>query len=173
MGWYSNEYWKSIYYTIFMFSILLFIFTFFTNGNTSFVLIEIANILLSIGILFELCLYGGNVNDLVKFFKYSMPFVLMILIIVYTLYILFSYQSIISNGYVSNGYYTFINISSILVLLQLFIFFKNKKEDTELRISPGVSGIICLIGILNMICMITVYIILSHYTTDGFMLNNR
>jgi hypothetical protein len=164
--WYGGVYWKSVYNTIFYFSALLYIVSFFTNVDKSLTLLETANILLGTGLIFEICLYGGNLGIDMQFAKYAFPFALMIGNIIYTVVLLLSNQDVISAGHVSPGYFTFINISTILVLIQLYIFLTTKK-DNQNRLSAASSSFIGLIGILNAICMITVYIILTYFRTDG------
>ena len=165
-NWYGGVYWKSVHNTIFYFSALLYITSFFTNTNTSLILLKSANILLGTGLIFEICLYGGNLGIDMQLAKYSFPFALMIGNIIYTVVLLITNQDIISEGHVSPGYFTFINISTILVLIQLYIFLTTKK-DNQNRLSPASSSFIGLIGILNVICMITIYIILTYFRTDG------
>lgn len=169
-AWYAGPYWKAVYSTLFYVSVLLYIVSFFTDTSKSIVLIESANILLGTGLIFELCLYGGNLGIDTQLAKYSFPFALMIGNIIYTVALLLSNQEVISAGHVSPGFFTFINISTILVLIQLYIFLTTKKDNnpTQLtRLPPTSSAFIGLIGILNIVCMITVYIILTYFRTDG------
>ena len=169
--WYGGVEWKVVYNTGFYFSFLLYILSFFTSTNASLIITETANILLGTALIFEICLYGGNIQnksglDIIQLIKYSLPFAVMLINIIYTLVLLFSNQDHISAGYVSPGFFTFINISTILVLLQLYIFLTNKKENIE-RLTPTSSSFILLLGIINIYCIITIYIILTYYTTDG------
>ena len=168
--WYAGPYWKAVYTSLFYISVLLFIVSFFTDTNTSLILIESANILLGTGIIFELCLYGGNLGIDMQLATYSFPFALMIGTIIYTVTLLILNQDVISDGQVSPGFFTFINISTILVLIQLYIFLTTKKDNnpTQLtRLPPQSSAFMGLLGILNIICIITVYIILTYFRTDG------
>ena len=170
-AWYGDSYWKAVYITIFYVSVLLYIISFFTETNKSLILIESANILLGTGVIFELCLYGGHVGGIdMQFAKYAFPFALMIINIVYTVVLLISNQDVISEGHVSPGYFTFINISIILVLIQLYIFLTTLKDNNPTllnRLPPQSSGFMGLLGILNGVCMITLYIILTYFRTDG------
>ena len=165
-GWYGGVYWKSVYNTIFYFIVLLYIVSFFISIDNSLILLETANILLGTGLIFEICLYGGNLGIDMQLVKYAFPFALMLGNIIYTVVLLLSNQDVISEGHVSPGYFTFMNISTILVLIQLYIFLTTKK-DNQNRLPPASSGFIGLIGILNVICIITVYIILTYFRTDG------
>ena len=164
--WYGGVYWKSVYNTIFYFSAVLYIISFFISRDNSLILLESANILLGTGLIFEICLYGGNLGVDLQLAKHAFPFALMIGNIIYTVVLLLSNQEVISKGRISPGYFTFINISTILVLIQLYIFLTTKK-DNQNRLPPASSGFIGLIGILNVICLITVYIILTYFRTDG------
>lgn len=168
-GWYGGVYWKSVYNAIFYFSALLYIISFFISIDNSLILLETANILLGTGLIFEICLYGGNLGIDLQLAKYAFPFALMLGNIIYTVVLLLSNQDVISAGHVSPGYFTFINISTILVLIQLYIFLTTKKDNqtNQNRLPPASSGFIGLIGILNAICIITVYIILTYFRTDG------
>jgi hypothetical protein len=52
----------------------------------------------------------------------------------------------------------------------LYLFLTTKKENnpTQLnRLPPQSLAFIGLIGILNIICMTTIYIILTYFRTDG------
>ena len=115
-------------------------------------------------------MYGGNLGIDIQLAKYAFPFALMIGNIIYTVVLLLSNQEVISEGHVSPGYFTFINISTILVLIQLYIFLTTKKDNQvnqSNRLPVTSSSFIGLIGILNVICIITVYIILTYFRTDG------
>lgn len=172
--WYGGTEWKVVYDTIFYFSALLYIVSFFTTASSSVIIIETANILLGTGLIFEICLYGSNLKDsngnptldMLKIAKYAIPLVLMIGNLIYTLVLMISNQKDISEGYVSPGFYTFINIYTILVLIQLYIFLSSKK-DIESRLTSVSSSFLVLIGIINIFCVITIYIILTYFKTDG------
>jgi hypothetical protein len=169
-SWYAGPYWKAVYNSIFYVTFVLFIVSFFTESDTSIILIKSANILLGTGIIFEICLYGGNLGIDMQLAKYSFPFAIMIGNIIYTIALLISNHSVISDGHVSPGFFTFMNISTLLVLIQLYLFLTTKKENnpTQLnRLPPQSLAFIGLIGILNIICMTTIYIILTYFRTDG------
>ena len=168
-GWYGGVYWKAVYNTLFYVSILLYIISFFVDTNISLIVTEAANVLLGTVLIMELCLYGSlGIN--MQFAKYSIPFALMIGNIIYTVLLLISNQEVIAQGRVSPGYFTFMNISTILVMVQLYIFLTTKKENNptqQNRLSPESSSFMALIGILNVVCVVTIYIILTYFRTDG------
>ena len=168
--WYGGIYLKGVYTTLFYFSVVLYIVSFFIDTNSSLITIESASVLLATGLIFEICLYGSNVAADMRLAKYAFPLAIMLGNIIYTVSLLLTYHDVISSGHVSPGYFTFMNISTILVLIQLYIFLMTKRDNqpTEsTRLPPASSAFIGLIGILNMICMITVYIILTYFRTDG------
>jgi hypothetical protein len=94
--WYGGVYWKSLYNALFYFSALLYIISFFTNTDNSLIILETANILLGTGLIFEICLYGGNLGIDMQLAKYAFPFALMIGNIIYTVILLLSNQDVIS-----------------------------------------------------------------------------
>ena len=168
--WYGGIYLKGVYTTLFYFSVVLYIVSFFIDTNSSLITLETASVLLGTGLIFEICLYGSNVGADLRLAKYAFPLAIMLGNIIYTVSLLSSYQDVISDGHVSPGYFTFMNISKILVLIQLYIFLTTKRDNqpTEsTRLPVASSAFIGLIGILNMICVITVYIILTYFRTDG------
>ena len=81
------------------------------------------------------------------------------------------YKTNIIEQKVSQSYYTFSNISAIILFLQLYIIYTNittpNFEKTG-KISKVTSGIIYLLGVLGMISSIILYTILYYFTTDGF-----
>ncbi len=99
------------------------------------------------------------------------PFLLMLGIIAFVLYLMISYKSIILDNHVSNGYNSFSNINIILILIQLYIVYTNiTSENFEKtgKMSKVTSSIVYLLGILSAISSIILYTILKYFTTDGF-----
>jgi len=100
----------------------------------------------------------------------SGPFLIVAAIILYIIILLFKYRDRISHGNVAPGYVSFTNISILLILLQLGIFYtamqdKNFKETNKL--DKVYSMILYFVGILNIVSVVTLYIILAKYATDG------
>ena len=98
------------------------------------------------------------------------PFLLIISVISYILYILGNYFNRITSGNVSSGYRTFTNIFVALILAQLGILYYGTQEKS-FKDSHSLSSIygmlIYLLGIISFIVAITLGIILAYYTTDG------
>ena len=99
------------------------------------------------------------------------PFILMLGTISFVLYLMITYKSIIIDDHVSPGYYSFNNITLLLILFQLYIVFTNTinpdYEKTH-KLSNTTSSIMYLIGMLTLISTIIMYTILKYFTTDGF-----
>ena len=82
-----------------------------------------------------------------------------------------TYKNNIINGRVSHGYYSFSNISVILLLIQLYIVYTNITSDSfekTGKISKVTSSMVYLLGVLSGISSIILYTILKYFTTDGF-----
>jgi hypothetical protein len=176
MSTFQEQTFKTIYTTFIYCSIFLFILSFFMSDNTktsiniaSYSILASAIILVSCVILSKISVNYPNVSTI----KYMMllfnncgPYLLMLSIISYTLFLLINYKSQISNGHVSDGYYTFSNISTILLLLQLYIILNSMNEQEG--ITKIQTSTVYFIGVINLICLITLYIILNNFNTDGF-----
>jgi hypothetical protein len=100
------------------------------------------------------------------------PFILLLGVIAFILYLLIKYRTPIIEDHVSYGYYTFSTINVILILIQLYIVYKNIStplfEETG-RISSVQTNMIYLIGVFTAISTVNLYIILKYFRTDGFI----
>jgi amino acid transporter len=100
----------------------------------------------------------------------SGPFLLMLAVIAFILYLIITYSKIISEGRVSNGYYTFSNISIILFLLQIYLLYSNmdtEKFKQTYKLSSITSSLLYLLGVITSMCSLILYTILKYFTTDG------
>jgi len=104
------------------------------------------------------------------------PFLLMMFIIGFTLYLLINYKTPISEGKVSTSYNTFSNITLMLILLQIYLIYSNMDKQefkTNGNISSLTTGILYLLGVLTLFTTGTIYVILKYFRADGFQtLNN-
>ena len=139
-------------YSVLIFGILMILIILFksilkTNGNSS-----------TIQILYNILMTSG-------------PFILILGVISFVLYLLITYYNRIVEGNISSGYNSFSNIIVMLLLLQVYLVYTNidnESFETTGRISKVTSSMIYLLGVLTTICSINLYIILKYYTTDGF-----
>ena len=98
------------------------------------------------------------------------PFLLILGVIGYALYLLTTFKYRISDGNVAPSYTTFTNISVILILIQLAIFFMGSKKEnfkSTGRLDRVYSMLIYMVGIINIATVITIGVILTYFTTDG------
>jgi hypothetical protein len=180
-----SKWYSSIYKACILASLISFIIGFFSKPKISLgaylagYSVLILGIMMIIIILFNNILkINGNSSNIQIFYTILMtsgPFILMLGVIAFILYLLITYYNRISEGEVASGYNTFSNIIVMLLLLQLYLVYNNIDNtnfETSGKISKVVSSIIYLLGVLTTICSINLYIILKYYTTDGFKLIN-
>ena len=98
------------------------------------------------------------------------PFSIILGVIIYSMYLLIHYKERISQGNISSGYTNFTNISVILIMLQLYLFYsatQNENFKQTSRLDKVNSMFLLLIGIINIISVVTLGVILAYFTTDG------
>ncbi len=99
------------------------------------------------------------------------PFILILAVIAFILYLIISYKNLIIDEHVSKSYYTFSNIAIVLILVQLYIVYTNISTEgfaTTGKISKLSSSLVYLLGVLTSMCSLILYTVLKYYTTDGF-----
>ena len=103
------------------------------------------------------------------------PFILILGVIAFVLYLLIKYKNNIKDGNVAPSYNSFSNIIIILLMVQLYLVITNigtERFETTGKMSTVISSIIYLLGVLTAISSITLYTILKYYSTDGFAVNS-
>jgi hypothetical protein len=174
-NWYSLVY-KALIYV----SVILFLISFGTSGNTTIGALISGYSALTLSILMILIMLLNNVMNtnqgkptfeiITTILMAAGPFLLMLAVIGFILYLIITYSKIIKEGNVSSGYYTFSNISIILFLLQIYLLYGNM--DTEkfrqtYKLSSVTSSLIYLLGVISTMCALILYTILKYFTTDG------
>jgi len=171
----SNWY-NSIYKGFLIAGVISFIIGFFSQGEVSIgayiagysvlvlaiimiLIILISNILrvtqgdTSFGTIFSIILTTG-------------PFLLMLGVIAFTLYLLVTYKNNIISGNLSPGYTSFSSINAILLFIQLYIVYINISSDSfesTGKISPLTSSLLYLLGVLEGICSVILLTILKYF----------
>jgi hypothetical protein len=176
-----SKWYSSIYKACILASLISFIIGFFAQPQISLGAYLAGYSVLIFGIMMILIILFNNVfkttgnssssQILYAIFMTSGPFILMLGVIAFVLYLLITYYNRISEGQVASGYNSFSNIIVMLLLLQVYLVYRNIDNDSfesSGKISKVTSSIIYLLGILTTICSINLYIILKYYTTDGF-----
>ena len=99
-----------------------------------------------------------------------LPLILLMLIISWILVILYKYSDRIIGHKVSEYYVTFMNISTVLVLVQLTMIMKSITDnnfDKKQIFQPKIFALLMLLVTINAIIVITLGVILKSYVTDG------
>jgi hypothetical protein len=179
-GWYS-----SIYKAFIISSIISFVIGFFSEGKVSLGSYITGYSVLILGIMMILLILFNSIMKITEgqsIFQilYTIlltagPFLLMLGVIAFILYLMITYKSIILQDHVANGYHSFSNINIILILIQLYIVYTNISSDSfekTGKMSKVTSSVVYLLGVLSAITSIILYTILRYFTTDGFTSNN-
>ena len=176
MAWY-----ESIYKALMFGSAISFIISNFTTGKNSYnslisgYSILILGIMMILTILITKILEIQNTSTTMQIIlAITMelgPFLLMVAIIGFMLFLIIFYRTPILENNLSPSYGTFSNITLVLILCQLYIIYGNIdsvefKRDGKL--SKITSGLLYLFGIFSLFSVGTLYIILKYFRTDGF-----
>jgi len=174
--WYSG-----IYKACILASLIAFIIGFFSESKTSLGAYLSGYSVLTIGIIMILIILFNNVfrvysNGSTLQILYSIlmttgPFLLMLTVIGFILYLLVNYRDKIIEGNISPSYNSFSNIIVMLLLIQLYLVYTNISTDnfeSTGKISKVTSSFIYLLGVLTFICSIILSTILKYFSTDGF-----
>jgi hypothetical protein len=98
------------------------------------------------------------------------PFLVLIGILIYMVYLLSYYYSQITQGHISDSYYNFMNMFIVLLVVEFYWFFngikeKNFKLTGEMNKVTGMT--IYLMELFSIIIVATLGIILKYFSTDG------
>lgn len=181
-----TSWYQSIYKAFIISAIISFVIGFFSEGKVSLGSYITGYSVLILGIMMILLILFNSTMKITEgqgFYGYydkilytgvfaqAGPFLLMLGVIAFILYLMITYKSIILQGHVANGYHSFSNINVILILIQLYIVYTNITSDSfekTGKMSKVTSSIIYLLGVLSAISSIILYTILRYFTTDGF-----
>jgi len=141
------------------------------NGSvTAFLTAYIA---LGVIICIKTALMGSNMNfdglplmsKIVNFMMTFFPLLSLLVVILWIVIIIFKYYDRITQGHVSDYYTSFMNIASILIIIQIYMIF-SETSDKQPTLSPRTSSILRLLSVLSSLSVITVAIVLKFYVTD-------
>ena len=176
-----NDWYSTIYKAFIFAGTVAFVLGFFTDSTTSLGAYMAGYSVLILAILMILTILFNNIlkvtgNDSTFQIIYSIlmatgPFILILGVISFVLYLLITYKNNIIDGKVAPGYNSFSNIIILLLLVQLYMVYTNintEKFENTGKISKITSSIIYLLGVLTAICSIILYTILKYFSTDGF-----
>jgi hypothetical protein len=176
-----KDWYSAIYKAFIITSIITFIIGFFSEGKVSLGSYIAGYSVLILGIMMILLILFNSIMKITEgqsttqilytILLTTGPFILMLGVIAFILYLMINYKSIILENHVSNGYHSFSNITVILILIQLYIVYTNISSDSfesSGKMSKVTSSMIYLLGILSAISSIILFTILKYFTTDGF-----
>lgn len=115
--------------------------------------------------------YIPGKSSILAFIITAGPFLLNAGTIMFFIYLLQKYRNIINDGHVSKQYSFFATVSIFLVFFQIILFYNGMKTPVfkQQHVLPNLyNSASYLVGILNLYVVITIYVILKYYTTDGF-----
>jgi hypothetical protein len=178
-----KDWYAGVYKALIMASVISFIISFFSTGDVAYGAILAGYSVLILGVMMILLILFDNTlrvtqNDTTFQIIYALimasgPFLLMLGVIGFIMYLIIYYQKIINEGHVSQSYYTFSKIAIVLILVQIYIVYTNISTDrfeSTGKISKVTSSLIYLLGVLTTICSLILFTVLRYFTTDGFAL---
>ena len=175
-NWYSG-----IYKSLIIASVVSFIIYFFSSGSVAlgalisgYSVLTISIFMILYIILFNMMLVNQN-NDFLQMLFLVMatcgPFLLILGVIGFILFLVIKYKNRILLGRVSNGYNTFTNIAIVMILLQVYLLYtsiNSDKFETSKTLPKMAINVLYLYGVITGICSITLYTILNNFSADGF-----
>ena len=94
------------------------------------------------------------------------PFLFILFIVIYYIVIISIYFTKIASNKISNYYYSFSTISTLLLVAQILLLVSSVAKANITEISKKTFSILMLLGTINGIVVVTLGIILKFYTTD-------
>lgn len=175
-----NNWYNGIYKALILASVISIIIYNFSSGATSLNALISGLVTLSLSLMIILYIILYNILDIKKdssllntfltILNGIGPFFMMFSVIALFLFLLITNKDRIINGYVSKSYYTFSNITILILVVQMYFVYKNivsSKFDSTRQISKMVSIILYLFNVITAISAITLFTILKYYSADG------
>jgi hypothetical protein len=171
---------SSVYKGFITASVIVFIIGITTSGATTLNCYQCGYVVYALAIMLILIRILNNyettnmLSTISGTFLTILPFILILIVIGFLLYFNIIYRTIIVNGDVENGYYTFSNVAIVLLLIQLCIISMSISTDSfnEKGFTRVTSSSVLLLAVLTAISANIIRTILKYYTTDGFITNN-
>lgn len=179
-NWYST-----VYKAFIIAGIISFILGFFTTSGTSLGAFIAGYSVIILAILMILIVSVNNIlttdkDDSILHFLYATlnitgPFLFILSVITFILYLLIKYKNSIIDENTAPGYNSYSNIIVILSLIQIYFVYRNisnEKFETTGTLPKITSSIIYFIGTITAMQSLMLYRILEYYSTDGFTIAN-
>jgi len=111
-------------------------------------------------------------NLLGVLFTNTLPIILTLLVIIYTIYLNFSYYTRINSDKVTRDYHTYSFMSSLLIAIQIilistylfhYILNENEPKNMKMELAKNITYILCVV---NFIFILMIHISLAFFSTD-------
>ena len=176
-----KDWYSSIYKGFIITGVISFIIGFFSQGEVSIGAYIAGYSVLVLGIMMLLLILFNNILKISQGLStlqliYSIvsstgPFLLMLAVIAFILYLIIKYKKLITSQHISPYYYSFSNIAILLLLVQLYLVYTNISSpqfESTGKITKVTTSLLYLLGVLEAICSIILFTILKYFNTDGF-----
>lgn len=180
LNWYSG-----LYKGLILASAITFILSAFTSGETSYgsLVAGYSTLTLAVLMIIIIVMMGslklvegkGIFETMTTLLSTSGQFLLLLSVIGFVLYLIIYYKSIIQSGHVSNTYYSFSTLTTVLILLQSYLIYTNLDSDKFIntnKLPKVTTNILYLLGVMTWLSSLAIYITFKYFTTDGFTINN-
>ena len=110
----------------------------------------------------------GNIGMMAKIMNFTImffPFLSILIVIMWILVLVFMYYDRITGGKVSDYYTSFMNIASVMLLIQIYMVFSEAGDKTP-PLSLKTYSMLRMLSVLAGLSVITVSIVLKFYVTD-------
>lgn len=100
----------------------------------------------------------------------SGPFILLLAISAFVMYVMIDNRGNIVNDQVAPKYKTFRNITELLIILQMVLVMASLNSDSfknSGQLSGITSAIMCLFSVFTLASSLILYVVLTFYKTDG------
>ena len=119
---------------------------------------------------------GSKDNNLLEImFGNVLPIILTLFVIIYTIYLNFSYYTRINSDKVTRDYHTYSFMSSFLIIVQIILISKylyhylsDSKDDAKAELAKNITYILCVV---NFIFILMIHISLAFFSTDELQIS--
>ena len=125
--------------------------------------------------LFDKSVSGKDNNLLEIMFGNVLPIILTLFVIIYTIYLNFSYYTRINSDKVTRDYHTYSFMSSFLIIVQIILISKylyhylsDSKDDKKAELAKNITYILCVV---NFIFILMIHISLAFFSTDELQIS--
>jgi hypothetical protein len=108
---------------------------------------------------------GSMITKAINFITMFFPFLSILAVILWILVLVSLYYDRITEGKVSDYYTSFMNIASVMLLIQIYMIFSETSDKTP-PLSLKTYSLLRMLAVLSALSVITVSIVLKFYVTD-------